>query len=80
MKYVVIEIQKLSTEAIANQVWGFDDILSAEAKYHALLSVAAKSSVYVHTVCLINETGFMIKHESYDHTPAPEPEPDEVDE
>ena len=78
MKYLVIEIQKFDTGAIANFAWAYDNINSAEAKYHALLSVAAVSSLYVHTVILVNETGFMIKHESYDHTPAPvPPEPEE---
>ena len=77
MKYLVIEIQKFDTGAIANNVWAYDNINSAEAKYHALLSVAAVSALYVHTVILVNETGYMIKHESYDHTPAPEPEPEE---
>jgi hypothetical protein len=81
MKYLVIEIQKFDTGAIANFAWAYDNINSAEAKYHALLSVAAVSKLYVHTVILVNETGYMLKHESYDHTPEPEPEPEpEVEE
>lgn len=78
MKYLVIEIMKWPEGAVTNSAWAYDNINSAESKYHSLLATAAVSQLYVHTVILVNETGYMIKHESYDHTPAPAPpEPEE---
>ena len=77
MNYLVIEIQQ-TNGVVGNFVFAYSDLAQAESKYHAILSVAATSSVHVHTAVLMNETGYMIKHESYDHTPAPiPPEPEE---
>ena len=74
MKYTVIEIQN---GVVGQNVWTYNNINDAEAKYHLVLSVAATSSVEVHAAVLLNETGYCIKHESYSH---PKPEPEEVGE
>ena len=76
MKYLVIEIQKAQDGAIGNFVWAFDTLNEAESKYHAVLAVAATSTVYVHSCSLLNETGFCVKAQSYNHIPEPEPQPE----
>ena len=76
MKYLVVEIQKFENGTFSTPVYAYDNINSAESKYHAILSSAATSSLYVHGAVLMNETGYCIDHKSYDHTPEPEPEPE----
>lgn len=39
----------------------------AEAQYHSLLAVAAKSAVLKHTVSLMGDTGLVLKSETYIH-------------
>ena len=82
MNYLVIEIQKNSDGTIGNLVFVYDNINAAESKYHTILAAAAVSSVAVHSAVLLNETGYHVKHESYNHLPAPvnEPEPESGDE
>lgn len=75
MKYLVIEIQKFDTGAMATPSYAFDNINSALAKYYDILSKAAKSTLYIHSAVLLNETGAYLRSEYFDHTPAPEPEP-----
>ena len=66
MIFYVIELQTTSTGAVIS--FAFTNQPDAEAKYHELLSVAAKSAVPKHGAMLISEDGFMIKEEFYDHT------------
>lgn len=68
MKFTVIELQN---GVVGSNVWTYDSINTAEAKYHSVLSVAANSAVDVHAASLLNETGYCVKHEVYDHRPAP---------
>lgn len=70
MNYFVLEIQINETGAIIP--FAFDNQADAEAKYHAILSVAAKSSVDKHSAILMAENGTTIKRESYFHLPDPE--------
>lgn len=80
MKYLVIEIQKFDNGAVSTPTWAFDELNSAWAKYHAVLSGAALSQLPVHSAVIMNETGFCIEHKSYEHPqpePDPEPEPEE---
>lgn len=74
MKYLVIEIQVSDSGSVGNFVWVYDDINDAYSKYHSVLSAAAVSNVPVHSAVILNETGFCIRHESYDHR---QPEPPE---
>ena len=78
MNYLVIEIQQ-TNGVVGNFVFVYSDLAQAESKYHSILAVAATSSVHVHTAVLMNETGYCIKHESYNHTPIP-PAPEGGDE
>lgn len=64
--FYVIEFQsEASTGAAIPFV--FDNQADAEAKYHALLSVAAKSAVRKHGAMLITDNLFTVKHEVYPH-------------
>ena len=66
MRYYVIELQTTaSTGAVVP--FAFDNQPDAEAKYHTLLAVAAKSNVLKHSVMLVGENGFVIKSETYEH-------------
>lgn len=62
--YTVIELQN---GVVGGNVWAYDNINDAESKYHSVLSMAAISSVAVHSAVLLNETGYCVKHESYRH-------------
>lgn len=64
MKFTVIEMQN---GVVGGNVWTYDNINAAEAKYHSILAVAATSSVAVHAAVLLNETGYCIKSEFYSH-------------
>lgn len=63
--YFVLEIQIGSTGSILP--YAFDNRADAEAKYHAILSVAAKSAVPKHSAVLMAENGITLKKESYFH-------------
>lgn len=67
MKYLVMEIQKWDTGAVQTPTYAYDNINSAEAKYHSILATAAVSSLPVHSCVLLNESGFCIKSQSYNH-------------
>lgn len=65
MIFYVIEFQSEATGAVIPLA--FTDRSDAEAKYHQLLSVAAKSAVRKHGVMLCNEDLFILKSEIYVH-------------
>ena len=67
--YFVLEIQIGETGAILP--FAFDNLADAEAKYHSILAVAAKSSVQKHSAVLMAENGITLKKESYFHEEAP---------
>ena len=67
--YFVLEIQIGSTGSILP--YAFDNRADAEAKYHAILSVAAKSAVPKHSAVLMAENGITLKQESYFHEEEP---------
>lgn len=64
MKYTVVEIQN---GIVGANVWTYDAQEQAEAKYHSVLSVAAVSSVAVHTAMLVTEEGFTVAYQCYKH-------------
>ena len=66
MQYVVIELQDMGS-TLANNVFAFNNVYDAEAKYHTLLSVAAKSSVPCHSAVMLNSEGMYVKSEAYKH-------------
>lgn len=68
MKYIVIEIQKFENGTIAvPPVNTADDFFNASSIFHGKCEVAAVSSVPVHSVVLLTETGQTMDYASYNH-------------
>lgn len=63
--FLVLEIQKNSEGQLAALVTQHEDIREAKSKYHAVLSVAAKSGLPRHSAAIIHEDGHSIYNESY---------------
>ena len=74
--YFVLEIQ-INNGTGSILPFAFNNQSDAEAKYHAILSVAAKSAVPKHSAVLMAENGITLKKESYFHEEEPEEEPNE---
>ena len=72
MKYLVIEIQKFEGGSMSTPSYAFDNLNSAEAKWHTILASAAVSKLPVHSAVLLNETGYCIASKSYSHEEDPE--------
>ena len=66
MVFFVIESQ-VNNGSGALLTFSFDNRPDAEAKYHTLLAVAAKSAVQKHGVMLCTEDLFVLKQEVYTH-------------
>lgn len=64
--YIVIELQT-TNGTTGNFVFAFADLADAWAKYHAILSAAAKSSVEVHAAVILNEVGNTIASGHFAH-------------
>lgn len=64
--YIVIELQT-NNGTTGNFVFAFADLADAWAKYHAILSAAAKSSVEVHAAVILNEVGNTIASGHFAH-------------
>lgn len=65
---LVIEIQKLNDTTVAvTPVIQRADPNEAESEFCRVRSVAAVSSVPVHTVLLLNEDGFQLDRKTYYH-------------
>ena len=72
--YLVIELQ--TTNSITSIAYQFATRQEAEAKFHAVLSAAAVSSVPIHAAVMLDEQGYPARPpEHYEHTPEPQPEP-----
>ena len=63
--YLVIEIQ--TSDNVGNFVWAFPTLEQAEAKYHAVLSVAATSSIPVHACVILRNDGQQMAAQAYRH-------------
>jgi len=69
MKYLIIEIQKMSDGSIAvPPVSTADNLNAARSTFYSLCAVAAVSTVPLHSVVLLNEAGQTLGLESFDHT------------
>lgn len=71
-KYLVIEIQKFANGNMSTPTYAYDNLNSAEAKYHQILAAAANSELPVHSAMLFSEEGFPMRHECYKHEPKTE--------
>lgn len=66
--YIIIEIQKMNSGAVAIiPPASYTDRNTAEQAYHQALSYAAVSSVDVHSVVMLSDTGEWLKGETYYH-------------
>lgn len=74
MKYIVTEIQTFDTGAVSTPSYAYDDRLSAEAKYHSILSGAAVSKLPVHACVLMTSEGRPLMNQCYTHKVEPEQE------
>lgn len=72
--YIVMEVQVFPNGSMSSPCYAFEKLNSAEAKYHAILSAAAVSSLPVHTAFMLTDTGRTIKSECFKHETEPEPE------
>jgi hypothetical protein len=59
--FIVIEIQTDADNNVGNFVWAFPTLDQAQAKYYAVLSAAASSSLVVHSALIINKYGDVIE-------------------
>jgi hypothetical protein len=67
MKYLVIEIQKQTDGTIAKIVTVHDTLNEALSKYHTVLSFAAVSTLPKHSCCIIDEGGYYVRNECFEH-------------
>lgn len=66
MNYIVIEAQtKDGTTALLTSVHASQN--EAERKYHLVLSAAAVSSLDRHSASMLDETGYCLKSQCYEH-------------
>lgn len=66
--YIIIEIQKSNNGTVTIvPPASYSDWKTAEQAYHTALSYAAVSSVDVHSVVMLSDTGDRIKGETYFH-------------
>ena len=63
---IVIEIQT-SGESVSTLTWKYDNLADAEAKWHSVLAVAAKSDFAEHGAVILTSSGTLVKSESYRH-------------
>ena len=69
--YIVIELQKVSDEQVANIVNAYTNKDEAERQYHTILAAAAVSTLACHSATMLDEKGNMLKHEYYQHEVVP---------
>lgn len=67
LKYIVMEIQTYEGGAITTPTYAYDNRLSAESKYHAILSGAAVSKLPCHAAVLMTSEGQVLDHGMYRH-------------
>lgn len=68
MKYIVIELQKLTEDAdVSTIVYPKNTKEEAESTYYSILASAAISTIPVHGAIIIDEMGNPIKNNSYKH-------------
>lgn len=65
--FIVIELQTTGGKT-GNFTFAFDNLADAYAKYYAILSAAAKSSVEVHAALILTEKGEVIRVECFDRS------------
>lgn len=77
MKYIVMEVQVFADGGMSTPCYAYDTRISAESKYHAILSSAAASKLPRHTAFLLTDEGDTLESKSYEHPTEPESEVEE---
>lgn len=65
--YILIEMQTSGSQTAIPPITTKTDWHEAEAEFHRLCSIAAVSSVPVHTVMMVDENGNTARAEHYEH-------------
>ena len=66
MNYIVIELQT-NNGTTANLVTQYKSLPNAESAFYSVCASAVISKVEIHSVILVDETGFVTKNESFRH-------------
>ena len=66
-KYIVIEIQRFENGQMSTPAYAYDNLNSAEAKFHSVMASAAVSALPRHAAIMISDEGFPMRHEFYTH-------------
>ena len=69
--YIVFEIQTNADGTLGTLTSTYTDKAEAESAYHLKLGSAAISALPVHSVAMLTEEGFELKHECYKHNSTP---------
>ena len=64
--YIVIELQK-SGNTLAHLETVHETKDEAESKFHQVLAAAAVSQVPIHSAAMLDDSGFLVRTESYSH-------------
>lgn len=67
MKFLVVEIQTFEGNTVNTLTYAFDNRLSAEAKYHSILSGAAISKLPKHACVIMTSEGRLLMSQCYTH-------------
>lgn len=62
----VVEIQKWTDGTWHEQLWHFEELNRAEAKFHAILSEAAVAEIPVNGAILFDDKGVYFRREVYE--------------
>ena len=66
MNYIVIELQT-NGGSTANLVTKYDTLPAAESAFYSICANAVISQVQVHAVLIVDEKGFVMKNECFQH-------------
>ena len=65
--YIIIEMQVLNGTPAIPPISTWQDRQAAESEFHRLCSIAAVSSVPLHTVMMVDTNGNTLRAEHYEH-------------
>ena len=67
MSYLVVELQTNADGTAASLKDQYNDLATAEQKYHTVLAAAAVSKCKIHAAVLLDFSGHLLKREQYTH-------------
>lgn len=66
MNYLVIELQTTGSTT-ANIVTQYSTLTAAQQAFYTICAAAVVSTVEMHAVLIVDETGFVMMNESFEH-------------